>query len=95
VGHQIIKQPDGLLAVFSSVTDSFILADCNPAELLDYYAQRAAQQARKDTQRVLDAVEAGEPRKVYHQFAMTYDEAVKLHRRHGGEEDMICKGTKP
>lgn len=75
MGHQIIKQPDGKLAVYSSVVDAWILVDASPEELLDYYAERAAKDARRDTQRVLDAVLADQPREVYYQFAMTFDEA--------------------
>jgi hypothetical protein len=75
VGHQIIRQPDGKLAVFSSVVDDWILFDASPEELLDYYAGKAAAAARRDTQQVLDAVLAGTPREVYHQFAMTFEEA--------------------
>jgi hypothetical protein len=30
VGQQIIKQPDGRLAVFSSIVDAFIVVDATP-----------------------------------------------------------------
>lgn len=79
MGHQIIKQPNGLLAVFCNNTDSWVLADCTSEELLDYYEQRAADEARKRTQEILDHVEAGDPRRAYYQFAMTFEEANKEH----------------
>jgi hypothetical protein len=82
MGHQIIKQPDGLLAVFSSVTDSWILYDATPEELGDYYAERAAQRAREDLARTLEHVLADEPRRAYHQFAMTFEEADALSDEH-------------
>jgi hypothetical protein len=85
MGHQIIKCPDGTLAVFSNNVDSWVLTNATPGELLDYYAEKAAKQAREDTQRVLDAVLAGEPRRVYCQFTMTFDEADKASVEHGGE----------
>lgn len=76
VGHQIIRQPDGLLAVFSTVVDDWVLTDATAAELEDYYAAKAADDARRRTREITDAVLAGEARKVYYQFTMTYDEAV-------------------
>lgn len=79
MGHQIIKQPDGKLCVFSSATDSIIVTDATPEELIEMYAEDAAVKARHDAKWVIDAVQAGEPRKVYHQFAMTYEEAVAMH----------------
>jgi hypothetical protein len=75
MGHQIIKQPDGRLAVFSSVVDDWIIRDATQQELEDYYAGEAATKARKDTRRVCEAVLAGNARSVYYQFAMSFAEA--------------------
>ena len=75
MGHQIIRQPDGKLAVYSSVVDAWILVDASPDELLDYYAERAAKDARRSAQHTIDAVMAGEPNRIYCQFTMTFDEA--------------------
>lgn len=85
MGHQIIVQPDGRLAVFSSVVDSWIVMDATPGELADFYAERAAEDARRGTRETLAHVLAGEPRQVYCQFAMTFDEANGESREHGGE----------
>jgi hypothetical protein len=85
VGHQIIQQPDGKLAVFSSFTDTWILMDASPEDLLDYYAGKAAKDAREQTQQVLDAVLAGKPREAYYQFAMTFATANAKSKFHGGE----------
>jgi hypothetical protein len=85
MGHQIIQCPDGMLAVFSSNGEAWILTNATPEDLLDYYAEKAARQAREDIQLVLDAVLAGESRKVYYQFTMTFDEADAASVAHGGE----------
>jgi hypothetical protein len=85
MGHQIIRQPDGLLAVFSSFSDTWIIEDASPEEILDYYAERAAEDARRSTQRTLDAVLAGGPREAYYQFAMTFGEANDASAGHGGD----------
>lgn len=85
MGQQIIKQPDGKLAVFSSIVDAFIVVDATPEEILDWRAEQAAADARRATQRELDAVLADDPRRVYFQFARTWEEAARLDREHGGD----------
>ncbi|MGW2520422.1 hypothetical protein ACWC09_26105 [Streptomyces sp. NPDC001617] len=80
MGQQIIKQPDGRLAVFSSVVDAFVIVDATPEEILDWRAEEAAQQARERTQRELDKVLSGDPRAAYFQFALTWEEAAKMDR---------------
>lgn len=85
MGHQIIRQPDGNLAVFSTGTDSWILMDGSPQALEDYYAQRAADSARQSARETIARVVAGRPGEVYHQFAMTFAEANDLSREHGGD----------
>jgi hypothetical protein len=77
MGHQIIMQPDGRLCVWSTVVDDLVLYDATPEELLDYYADRAAEEAVRRTQQILDAVLADDARAVYYQFTLTYDEALK------------------
>lgn len=75
MGHQIIMQPDGKLAVFSSVVDDWITTDATPEEILDEFVQDAARQARVRTQYLLDAVLSSNPQGVYNQLAMTFEEA--------------------
>jgi hypothetical protein len=75
MGHQIIRQPDGLLAVFSSVVDDWVITDATADELVDWYAEEAAVKGRERTRKITDAVLAGEARKIYYQFTMTWDEA--------------------
>lgn len=87
MGQQIIKQPDGKLAVFSSITDTFIVVDATPEEILDWRAEEAAQAARERTKRELDHVLTGNPRAAYFQFAMTWEEASRMDREHGGDLD--------
>lgn len=85
MGQQIIRQPDGRLAVFSSITDTFVVVDATPEEILDWRAEEAAAKERARTQRELDAVLASDPRRVYFQFAMSWEEASRLNRERGGD----------
>lgn len=87
MGQQIIRQPDGELAVFSSNTDTFIIVDATPEELIEWRAEEAAERAREQTRRELDKVLAGESRAVYHQFTLTWNEAAEMSRQRGGHLD--------
>lgn len=86
MGQQIIRQPDGRLAVFSSVVDAFIVVDATPEEILNWRAEEAAAKERERTQRELDAVLAGDPRRVYYQFTRTWEEAAEMDRQNAPEE---------
>ena len=86
MGEQIIKQPDGRLAVFSSIVDAFIIIDATPEEILDWRAEGAAAKAREQTQRELDAVLADDPRRVYFQFTRMWEEAAEMDRQNAEPE---------
>jgi hypothetical protein len=79
-----MRQPDGRLAVFSTVTDTFIMTDATVSEVVDFFAEEAAEQMRLQVGAVAEAVAAGRdpyPRNL----AMTWAEAVESDRMHGGE----------
>src|ERR1017187_2252560 len=85
MGHQIIRQPDGKLAVFSTGVDSCGLMDATAEDLRDYYAERAASDARRSADETISHGLAGDTDKVYCQFVMTFDEANQESREHDGE----------
>lgn len=84
MAEQIIKQPDGRFAVFSSFTDTFIAWDATPEEIVEWRMQRAAAKAQEDTLREMGRVQSME--KPYAQFTLDWDRAIELNREHGGEE---------
>lgn len=81
MGQQIIRQPDGRLAVFDSVTDSFIVVDASQEEIIEWRAEEAADAARERTKaelrRVLNAGTDGP----YLQFTLSWEEASRRHRK--------------
>lgn len=87
MGHQIIKQPNGLLSVFSSVTDSFILTEATPGELVGYYRERAAEEAERAVTKKIDLVLAGRPGDAYHQFALTYEQAKAMSEKQDQDDE--------
>lgn len=85
MGYQVIKQPDGELAIFSSYTDTIVMWDADEAEVVQYFVDIAAEDARRRAEQVVAHVVAGEPRRAYFQFAKTWGRALELDREHGGE----------
>lgn len=84
MGNQIIKQPDGKYAVFSSVTDTIIAWNATYDEIVQFFVDRAVEVATRDVKQILDRVAADEPRP-YYQFTMTWGQALKEDREHDGE----------
>lgn len=78
MGQQIIRQPDGRFCVWSTSADDIIVYDATADELVECYARMAGEKARHDTRRIIDAVAAGNARKIYYQFTMTFDDAVAM-----------------
>lgn len=89
MGHQILKQPDGRLAVFSSFTDTFVLMDATEGEVVDWFAEQAAERERERTRAVLGHVLANNPQAAYFQFTLTWEEAVQTNQKHGGDLTFI------
>lgn len=94
MGHQIIKQPNGLLGIFSDSVDygAWLRWDMTPKQVKKYYARRAAKEAKESVGRVLEHVLADEPREAYYQFAYTFAEAnahAKLYHPNEGPEGPV------
>jgi len=86
MGHQIIQQPDGRLAVFSSVVDAFVVLDATPEELVDWYAEEAAKEARERTQRLVERLLRDGPQATYSMRALTWEEAAEMDRKNAPED---------
>lgn len=85
MGKQIIKQPDGRFAIFSSGTDTIHMYDATAEEIVEYFVERAAVDTRREVLRIMEHVEGDEPRRAYFQFTKTWDEALAYDQEHGGE----------
>jgi hypothetical protein len=81
MGRQLIKQPDGLYAVFSSGTDRWVAVNLTREEYIERCAGLAALEARVEAARLLDDVDAG---LVYGGY--TFDEANAESAANGGED---------
>lgn len=85
MGYQVVKQPDGLLAIVSSFTDTIVMWDAERSDVVDWFVEIEAKRARESAERTVEAVIEGEPGRIYAQFAMTWDEAKELDREHDGD----------
>ena len=81
MGRCVIRQPDGLYAVFSTGTDRWIATDMTRDQYIEWRVKRAAQEARVDAARLLDDLDAGLIDSGY-----TFGEANTLSVEHGGED---------
>lgn len=85
MADQIIKQPDGLLAVFSNFSDSWRAWDATPEELIQFYVDEAVAETRERIMRLLALIEEN-PRRAYYQFTMTFAEANEKSVAHDGPD---------
>jgi hypothetical protein len=81
MGRSVIKQPDGLYAVFSTGTDRWVAWDLTREQYIERRAEEAAKEARTDAARLLDDVDAG----TYY-AGYTFEEANAESVEHGGED---------
>ncbi len=98
MSRQIIKQPNGLYCIFSSIVDNVTMYDCTEEAIIEEWV---AEQRVEITERVkgqIKKLEAGE--KPYHQFTQSYEEMLlNIKEVHGKKafteiKSLIENGTK-
>ncbi|MFJ4413008.1 hypothetical protein [Streptomyces sp. NPDC088925] len=75
MGQQVIKQPDGLLSVFDTSDDTFVLTGATSEQVVAWRVREAADAARKAALREVERVTEG--KRAYHQFTLSWKEAVE------------------
>jgi hypothetical protein len=94
MGYQILKQPDALFALFSSHTGTIIMWDATGQEIVDWLVDEAGH-ARRTAAKALDLVDRDRPRRAYHQFTLTWDEALAKDQEHDGQAWSEWSTTRP
>lgn len=86
MGYQIIRdRTHNRYALFSSMTDTFVMRDATQNEIIDFFMEEYEASLRgKITQIVQSLNKGGKP---YHQFTMTLEEAEEKHREHSEPVD--------
>ena len=82
MGYQIVQQPDGRYAIFSSFTDTWCESNADRDEVYDWFAERAKEDSDRQVKRIFDALDIGKP--AYYQFTMSFEEADAKSVEHGG-----------
>lgn len=84
MGHQIIKQPNGKYAVWSSIATDFVMVDATPADIIEMEVESERERIEKEVIDKVAQMEAGQ--EPYHQRTMTWEEAlVRRDEFHGPE----------
>lgn len=84
MARQIIKQPNGKLAIWSSIVDNFIITDATPEEYIQFRIAEESERVRKDITEIVDKLEAGTKIGYYN---LSWEEALEeIKERHGDEE---------
>ena len=55
----LIKQPDGDFAMYSTISDSFVIWNASEKELKEWYVEDAARKAEEEIERRIDDCVAG------------------------------------
>jgi hypothetical protein len=77
---QVVKQPEGTLAIWDTTAGDFIAVGMDLEECCDFFAEevfRGLLARTRDFARKTALVLDGTPEKAYHQFAMTWEQAQK------------------
>jgi len=88
MGQQIIKQPNGKYAVWSSVVDNFIIVDATPEEIIEYRVADSREEITDRVNNTIEKLERGE--KPSFQFTKSWEEAVEIiEDLHGAENETL------
>ena len=84
MGQQIIQQPDGKYAIWSTVVDGFVLIDAEPNDIINHWLESERERITKIVAGIIEQLERGE--KPYYQFTMDWYEALHTHKQVHGKE---------
>lgn len=84
MGQQVIKQPDGLYAIFDTGSGMIEVWNATRDEIIQEFMDAAATRAREQAERVLHAIDSGVPSAVYRQGTLTWEQAVQSDRESDG-----------
>ncbi len=84
--RQILKQPNGLYAEYSTIVDAFVLLNATKEQIIWASEQAAARDARERCEAAFKKLEEGVS---LSPFAVTWEEAVSNHNKSSRPEDRI------
>ncbi len=85
MARQIIKQPNGLYAEYSTIVDAFIMTDATAEQIIENARQEAADEAERRCREAIENADAGK----ICGFGLTWEAALENHNRHCSPEDRM------
>lgn len=90
MGRQIVKQPNGLYAVWSSIVDSVIVYDATPDEIIEFYQLEEMKRLRDGVLEAIAALERGE--KPSGQFTKSWEDCLHwIEVVHGKDDETLAE----
>ena len=84
MGRQIVKQPNGKYAIWSSVVDDFVIIECaDAAEIIEALVEDARADISRSVNDVIAKLHAGQ--KPYYQHTKTFADCMEIIREVHGE----------
>lgn len=87
MARQIIKQPNNMYSIYSSVPDAFIQQDLTKQEVIDFCVEEAREKEKQQLVDLFDKIENN--KRPYYQFTLTYEEALSKHNRSLENQDEL------
>ena len=89
MGVQIVQQPDGKFALWSSIVDDFTHVDCeNAAEITEIFVERSRREITDNVNGIVAALSRGE--KPYYQFTKSFEDCIAFIREiHGDDAESL------
>jgi hypothetical protein len=85
MSYQVIKQPNGDLALWSNKSTTFCMLQTNKKSIVTYLSRVAKARIEKEITEILQKL--AENRKPYYQFTLSWDKALeRIRELHGDEE---------
>ena len=85
MGHQIMKQPDGKYAVWSTIVDDFILLNASPENIIEMEIEYQRSRIESGVRDIVNKLNEG--LKPYFQFTMSFEEAMEFRNKKGDESN--------
>ena len=96
MGWQVLKQPNGLYCIFSTVVDNVIYYDGTKEQVINVFVQAERDRVARSLNEIFEALDedGGKP---YFQFTMSIDKMIETIRTHHGdlEAEKVTKLIKP
>jgi hypothetical protein len=86
MGQQIIKQPDGKYALWSSIVGDFVALDCTPDDIYEIWLEEERQRIEEAV--TTEIAKLNDPKAMLRRTQMSWDEALAWRKEnHEDDED--------